>query len=194
MPRLIWVFAGRTVILLVLSWGGSNACAQTFSRARDVALCLKLPLAPYEPPHDKTNKMTFAPSEDSDQPGHPPSLISVFTCAHWVAKVAMFVHAESEGSDQTGRAHMSFCWFCREVALLLWVWTVKALARLFAYVISKYLFLMADSYALKQGNFSVQSLPQHSCTYIHVVEKQEFFQRTITVKLFNFVAINFRVL
>ena len=29
-------------------------------------------------PHDKTNKMAFAPSEDSDQPGHPPSLISVF--------------------------------------------------------------------------------------------------------------------
>ena len=25
MPRLIWVFAGRTVILLVLSWGGSYA-------------------------------------------------------------------------------------------------------------------------------------------------------------------------
>ena len=24
MPRLIWVFAGRTVVLLVLSWGGSN--------------------------------------------------------------------------------------------------------------------------------------------------------------------------
>ena len=30
----------------------------------------------YEPPHDKTNKMTM-PSEDSDQPGHPPSLIRV---------------------------------------------------------------------------------------------------------------------
>ena len=28
--------------------------------------------------HDKTNKMTFAPSEDSDQPGHPSSLIRVF--------------------------------------------------------------------------------------------------------------------
>ena len=24
-----------------------------------------------EPPHDKTNKMICAPSEDSDQPGHP---------------------------------------------------------------------------------------------------------------------------
>ena len=33
---------------------------------------------PYEPPHDKTNKMACAPSEDSDQPGHSPSLIRVF--------------------------------------------------------------------------------------------------------------------
>ena len=32
----------------------------------------------FEPPHDKTNKVTFVPSEDSDQPGHPPSLIRVF--------------------------------------------------------------------------------------------------------------------
>ena len=39
-----------------------------------------------EPPHDKTNKTTLRPaktqislgSEDSDQPGHPPSLIRVF--------------------------------------------------------------------------------------------------------------------
>ena len=32
----------------------------------------------YEPPHDKTNKMVCAPSKDSDQPGHLPSLIRVF--------------------------------------------------------------------------------------------------------------------
>ena len=31
----------------------------------------------FEPPHDKTNKMACAPSEDSDQPGHLPSLIWV---------------------------------------------------------------------------------------------------------------------
>ena len=31
-----------------------------------------------EPPHDKTNEITCAPSEDSDLPGHPPSLIRVF--------------------------------------------------------------------------------------------------------------------
>ena len=56
-----------------------------------------------EPPHDKTNKMICAPSEDSDQPGHPPSLIRVFAvrtkksgslATHW---------AHSEDSDQTGR-------------------------------------------------------------------------------------------
>ena len=32
-----------------------------------------------EPPHDKINKMACAPSEDSDQPVHLPSLIRVFT-------------------------------------------------------------------------------------------------------------------
>ena len=32
----------------------------------------------FEPRHDKTNKIAWAPSEDPDQPGHPPSLIRVF--------------------------------------------------------------------------------------------------------------------
>ena len=34
-----------------------------------------------EPRHDKTNKMIRAPSEDSDQPGHLPSLLSL-RCPH----------------------------------------------------------------------------------------------------------------
>ena len=34
--------------------------------------------SPFQPRCDKTNKLTGAPSEDSDQPGHPPSLIRVF--------------------------------------------------------------------------------------------------------------------
>ena len=40
---------------------------------------LSYKLTLYEPPHDKTNKMVCTPSEDPDQPGHLPSLISVFT-------------------------------------------------------------------------------------------------------------------
>ena len=34
---------------------------------------------PRSPSHDKTNTMTFVPSEDSDQPGHLPCLIRAFT-------------------------------------------------------------------------------------------------------------------
>ena len=49
------------------------------------------------PPHDKTNKMACAPSEDSGQSGH--SSLS----AQWVAKDPSFIHADSEDSDQTGR-------------------------------------------------------------------------------------------
>ena len=32
----------------------------------------------FEPSHDKTNKMTFVLSEDSDQPGHSPGLTRIF--------------------------------------------------------------------------------------------------------------------
>ena len=52
----------------------------------------------FEPHHDKTNKITFAPIKDSDQSGHQPSLISAFA----VCSMSI-LHADSEGSDQTGR-------------------------------------------------------------------------------------------
>ena len=32
----------------------------------------------FEPQHDKTNEVVSEPSEDSDHPGHPPSLTRVF--------------------------------------------------------------------------------------------------------------------
>ena len=39
---------------------------------------------------------------NSDQPGHPPSLIRVFAVTLWVVKDPSFLHADSEDSDQTG--------------------------------------------------------------------------------------------
>ena len=60
-PRLTWVLVERTVILLVLSWGGS--LTWWFREVQN------------EPDHNKSNKLTCVPSEKSDQPGHPPSLI-----------------------------------------------------------------------------------------------------------------------
>ena len=54
MPRLIWVFAGRTVILLVLSRGGSYVNCIARKQHPEI----------FEPQHNKTNKMTYAPTED----------------------------------------------------------------------------------------------------------------------------------
>ena len=56
-----------------------------------------------ELPHNKTNKMACAPNEDSDQLGHPPSLIRVLAVRIMGAKDTSFLHADSEDSDQTGR-------------------------------------------------------------------------------------------
>ena len=81
----------------------------------------------FEPPHDKTNKTTFAPSEDSDQPGHLPRLFRVFA-----------VHMKKQGPQLLLSAlrrlwsdwavaqadlslrwpHRPFCWFCHEAAHL----------------------------------------------------------------------------
>ena len=44
----------------------------------DMSICHLRGVWLFEPTRDKTNKKTCAPSEDSDQPGHPPSLIRVF--------------------------------------------------------------------------------------------------------------------
>ena len=48
-----------------------------------------------EPLHDKTNKMTWTPIEDSDQPWHLPSLTRVFT-----------VRIRNLGSLATHQAHL----------------------------------------------------------------------------------------
>ena len=68
---------GHFVLLQLISYD------YIFSMSKSVFSCVMLHWTSYiqsinEPLHGKTNKMTCAPSEDSDQPGHPPSLISVF--------------------------------------------------------------------------------------------------------------------
>ena len=55
--------------------------------------------------------MACAPSGDSDQPGHSPSLIRVFACTQWVAKDPSFLHAVSEDSDRAdAQADTSLRW------------------------------------------------------------------------------------
>ena len=82
----------------------------------------------FEPANDKT-KMASAPSEDSDQPGHPPSLIRVlamrsmgslghklFSCGQRRLR-SDWASAQSDLSLRW--AHIPFCWFCRVLAHLL---------------------------------------------------------------------------
>ena len=104
MPRLIWVFAGRTVILLVLS------CRR--SGINDLILgCFE-----YEPQHDKTNKMGVRPARTQISLGIRPvwseSLLSAWRklgslATHW---------ADGKDSVQTG-------WMSR----LIWVFAGRTL-------------------------------------------------------------------
>ena len=76
----------------------------------------------YEPAHDKTCNKTCATSEDSDQPAHPRSLISVFSDHMCILKPPgfpkrdegetlpywMYVHADLS----LCWSHRSYCRFC----------------------------------------------------------------------------------
>ena len=65
-----------------------------------------------------------APSEDSDQPGHPPSLIRVFAVRSRVAKDPSFLHANSEDFDKTGRmSRLIWVFAGRTVTLLVFLWS-----------------------------------------------------------------------
>ena len=54
-----------------------------------------------EPQDDKTDKMTCAPNKDTDQPGHPRSLISL-RCPHEEAWGPWLPIERTGKNDQTG--------------------------------------------------------------------------------------------
>ena len=56
-----------------------------------------------KPAHDKTNEMTCAPREDSDQLGHSPSLISLRCMLNRQLKDPRFLYVDGEESDRLGR-------------------------------------------------------------------------------------------
>ena len=55
----------------------------------------------FEPPHDKTNKMTVRPAKTQISLGIRPVWSESSPCAQWVAKDPSFLHADSKDSDQT---------------------------------------------------------------------------------------------
>ena len=112
MPWLIWIFVGRTgyfVCFVVLRLKYTNFEA-VIKMSRDMT----------KPANE------CAPSEDSDQPGHPPSLIRVFAVRMkktWVLIYPLSAQrrlwsdwADAEADMSLCWAHMPFCWLCHEAA------------------------------------------------------------------------------
>ena len=87
----------------------------------------------YEPADGTTNKMACAPSEDSDQPGHPPRLIRVIAVRSLGSKGLKLSScgqrrlrsdwADSQTDLSLRWAHMPFCRFCRALARMVYVST-----------------------------------------------------------------------
>ena len=75
--------------------------------------------------------MTCALSEDSDQPGHPPSLIRVLAVRMKKPRVLSYLlsaqrklwsdWADAQTHLNPRCAHWSFCWFCHAVAHIKWI-------------------------------------------------------------------------
>ena len=66
-----------------------------------------------EPPHNKTNKKACVPSKDYDQPGHPPSLIRVFTVClkkTWVLSYPLSAQRTLWSDWANAQADLSLRW------------------------------------------------------------------------------------
>ena len=66
------------MLLVFIVFSSESAAVAGAAGAMFFGGFIRTVLITHEPPHDKTNKMACAPNEDSDQAGHPPSLIRVF--------------------------------------------------------------------------------------------------------------------
>ena len=78
---------------------------------------------PFQPFHDKTNKMNMRPAKTQISLGICPVWSESSLCAQWVAKGLIFLHADSEDSDQTRRMPRLIWVFAgRTVILLVLSW------------------------------------------------------------------------
>ena len=89
---------------------------KSFLNSRKITVWIELP-------HDKTNKMACAPSEDSDQPGHLPSLIRVFAVRMMKLGPLPTYWAHTKDFDQTGQIpRLIWVFAARTVVLLVLTW------------------------------------------------------------------------
>ena len=85
---------------------------------------------PYEPPHDKTNRLTVRPAKTQISLGIRPDWSESSLCAQWVAKDSSFLHADCGDFHQTGR-----------MLRLIWVFAGRTIILLVLSRGGSYLFL-----------------------------------------------------
>ena len=101
----------------------------------------------------KPNKLTSVPSKDSDQPGHPPRLIKVFAVRMkkaWVLSCPLSAlwrlwsdWADVQADLSLRWVHMLFCWFCHEVAHVIFRVSGYLMVLCFLlFFLQKFLYLM----------------------------------------------------
>ena len=111
---------------------------------------MKMISALFEPPHDKTNKMTVRPAKTQISLGIRPVLSESSLCAQWVAKDPIILHADSEGSDQTG-----------QVPRLIWVFP-GCTCHFIGFVKRRLIFILLSS-------------SMYSCTFIAAMKLVHYY-------------------
>ena len=138
-PQPLWVSAWQTLQngmcaqrRLRPAWASAATLGQRMTKPTkwhvrpaktQTSLCIR---SHFGPAHDKTYKMVRAPSEESDQTGHPPSLIRVFVVRMkkvWFLSDPLgaqrrlrSVWAEAQADLSLRWAHMPLSWFCHVLA------------------------------------------------------------------------------
>ena len=122
----------------------------------------------FEPLHDKTNKKTCVPSEDSDQTGHLPSLIRVFAVCMkkpWVVSYPLSSQrrlwldwVDAQGELSLFWVHSHFVGFVVQ-QLIYALWTLLAVAEWASPIVTKwvsglfYFFLTLDPFWICKDSF-----------------------------------------
>ena len=132
MPRLIWVLAGRTCHFVDLSWGDSymnfwSICIYITNGSTFLESWFTFHSNRYIWAASWQNQQNDCVlSEDSYQPGHPPSLIRVFALRSVGSEGPKLSScgqlrlwsdwADAKADPSLCWVHRSVCWFCREMA------------------------------------------------------------------------------
>ena len=137
--------------LVWLAYMGKNLCLTHWSLS-------------FEPAHDKTSIMTCRPREDSDQPGHPPSLIRLFAWRNLESLATHWAHSE-DWSDLVNAGRAVILLVLSSCGSFIILWFVSLASKILISVISRCFYAPAASARRGQRAFGL-FLCAYVCTSV----------------------------